>query len=106
MDARRNHLKEALTALADVLAKRPAEEILFEWFRSGRLVGELSVLIKRRHPECKPRLIASTRSIWRSSAKSGVTRQRKKIDCGKADTRHQWSGRHGSGSSKRNWMLR
>jgi hypothetical protein len=46
-----NPLKEALTALADVLAKRPAEEILFDWFRSGRLVGELSVLIKRRHPE-------------------------------------------------------
>ena len=44
-------LKEALTALADVLAKRPADEILFDWFRSGRLVGELSVLIKRRHPE-------------------------------------------------------
>ena len=44
-------LKEALTALADALAKRPAEEILFDWFRSGRLVGELSVLIKRRHPE-------------------------------------------------------
>jgi hypothetical protein len=44
-------LKEALTALADVLAKRPAQEILFDWFRSGRLVGELSVLIKRRHPE-------------------------------------------------------
>ena len=43
--------KEALTVLADVLAKRPAEEILFDWFRSGRLVGELSVLIKRRHPE-------------------------------------------------------
>jgi hypothetical protein len=41
-------LKEAL---ADALAKRPAEEILFEWFRSGRLVGELSVLFKRRHPE-------------------------------------------------------
>jgi hypothetical protein len=33
------------------LAKRPAEEILFDWFRSGRLVGELSVLIERRHPE-------------------------------------------------------
>ena len=33
------------------LAKRPAEEILFDWFRSGRLVGELSVLIKRRHPD-------------------------------------------------------
>ena len=46
-----NPIKEALTALADALAKRPAEEILFEWFRSGRLVGELSVLIKRRHPE-------------------------------------------------------
>ena len=44
-------LKEALTALADALAKHPAEEILFDWFRSGRLVGELSVLIKRRHPE-------------------------------------------------------
>ena len=44
-------LKEALTVLADVLAERPAEEILFDWFRSGRLVSELSVLIKRRHPE-------------------------------------------------------
>ena len=38
-------IKEALTALADVLAKLPAEQILFDWFRSGRLVGELSVLI-------------------------------------------------------------
>ena len=46
-----NPLKEALTALADALAKRPVEELLFDWFRSGRLVGELSVLIKRRHPE-------------------------------------------------------
>ena len=45
-----NPLKEALTALADALAKRPAEEILFDWFRSGRLVGELSVLIKRSLP--------------------------------------------------------
>ena len=44
-------VKEALTALADVLATLPAEEILFDWFRSGRLVGELSVLIKRRLPE-------------------------------------------------------
>ena len=43
--------KEALAALADALAKRPAEEILFDWFRSGRLVGDLSVLIKRRHPD-------------------------------------------------------
>ena len=49
-------LKEALTALADVLSKRPAEEILFEWFRSGRLVGELSVLIKRRHPDVQARI--------------------------------------------------
>ena len=51
-----NPLKEALTALADALAKRPAEEILFDWFRSGRLVGELSVLIKRRHPDVQARI--------------------------------------------------
>jgi hypothetical protein len=43
-------LKEALNALTDALAKRPAEEILFQWFRSGRLISELSDLIKRRHP--------------------------------------------------------
>jgi hypothetical protein len=43
-------LKEALIALADALAKRPAEEILLQWFRSARLVGELSDLMKRRHP--------------------------------------------------------
>src|SRR6476619_5925159 len=49
-------VKEALTALADALAKRPAEEILFEWFRSGRLVGELSVLMKRRHPDVQARI--------------------------------------------------
>jgi hypothetical protein len=49
-------LKEALTALADALAKRPAEEILFDWFRSGRLVGELSLLIKRRHPDVQARI--------------------------------------------------
>src|SRR3954451_8132011 len=52
----RDPLKEALTALADALAKRPAEEILFDWFRSGRLVGELSVLIKRRHPDVQARI--------------------------------------------------
>ena len=44
------NLKEALIALTDVLAKRPTEEILFQWFRSARLVGELSDLMKRRHP--------------------------------------------------------
>jgi len=66
-------LKEALTALADALAK-PGEVILFDWLRSGRLVGELSVLIKRRHPRCKPRSIASTRSIWRNSANGVPTR--------------------------------
>ena len=49
-------LKEELTALADALAKRPAEEILFEWLRSGRLVGELSVLLKRRHPDVQARI--------------------------------------------------
>ena len=46
-----NSLTEAMAALADALAKCPAEEIVFDWFRSGRLVGELSVLIKRGHPE-------------------------------------------------------
>ena len=46
-----NPLKEALTALADALAKRPAEEIMFNWFRSGRLDRELSDLIKSRHPK-------------------------------------------------------
>ena len=51
-----NPVKEALTALADALAERPAEEILFDWFRSGRLVGELSVLIKRRHPDVQARI--------------------------------------------------
>ena len=52
MDAQCDHdSQEALAALADALAERPAEEILFDWFRSGRLVGELSVLIKRRHPD-------------------------------------------------------
>ena len=44
-------LKEAMIALADALAKRPAEEIMFEWFRSGRLDGELSDLMKSRHPK-------------------------------------------------------
>ena len=42
-------LKEALTALADVLAKRPAEEILFDRFRGWSVNSR--VLIKRRHPE-------------------------------------------------------
>jgi hypothetical protein len=51
-----NPLQEALTALTDALAKRPAEEILFEWFRSGRLVGELSAMMKRRHPDVQARI--------------------------------------------------
>ena len=70
MEARRDHLKAALTALADVLAKRPAEEILFGWFRSGRLVGELSVLIKR-HPEVQAEI---DRVSWRSSTNGAPTR--------------------------------
>ena len=32
------------------LSQAAGEEILFDWRRSGRLVRELSVLIKRRHP--------------------------------------------------------
>jgi hypothetical protein len=43
-------LKEALITLTDALAKRPTDEILFQWFRSARLVGEVSDLMKRRHP--------------------------------------------------------
>ena len=79
-------LKEALTVLADVLAKRPSEEILFDRFRSGRLVGELSVLIKRRHPEVQAEIDRVYQEHRRSSAKGNVTRHRKTIDCGKADT--------------------
>ena len=63
------HLEEALTALADVFAKRPAEEILFDWFRSSRLVGEFSVLIKRRHP-------GASRYRSRLSGISGEARQK------------------------------
>ena len=74
MDARRDHLKEALTALADVLAKRPAEEILFGCFRSGRLVGELSVLIKRRHPEVQAKIDRVYRDHLAKLDKRGVTR--------------------------------
>jgi hypothetical protein len=62
------------------LAKRPAEEILFDWFRSGRVVGELSVLIKRGHPDVQARIDRLYQDIWRSLAKGGVTRQRKAID--------------------------
>ena len=76
-------LKEALTALADVLAKLPAEEILFDWFRSGRLVGELSVLIKRRHPEVQAEIDRVYQEHLAQLAKGGVTRQRKTIDWGK-----------------------
>ena len=67
-------LKEALTALADVLAKRPAQEILFDWFRSGRLVGELSVLIKRRHPEVQAEIDRVYRDHLAKLGKRGVTR--------------------------------
>jgi hypothetical protein len=49
-------VKEALTELADALATRPAEEILFEWFRAGRLVGELSTIFKRRHPDVQAKI--------------------------------------------------
>ena len=69
-------LKEALAALADALAKRPAEEILFDWFRSGRLVGELSVLIKRRHPDVQVEIDLVYQEHRRSSAKGRVTRHR------------------------------
>ena len=67
-------LKEALTALADALAKRPAEEILFEWRRSGRLVGELSVLLKRRHPDVQARIDEIPGASGEARQKAAVTR--------------------------------
>ena len=52
--------------------KLPAEEILFGWFRS---VGELSVLIKRRHPEVQAEVdrvyqehLAQLSKRWRDAA--------------------------------------
>ena len=44
------NMKTGLTALTDALAELPAEDILFTWFRSGRLVGELHELLEQRHP--------------------------------------------------------
>ena len=72
-------LKEALTALADALAKRPVEEILFDWFRSGRLVGELSVLIKRRHPQMQAEVDRVYQERLATLGKR-VTRPCKRID--------------------------
>jgi hypothetical protein len=63
-------IKAALTALADALAKRPAEEILRMaafWTTGRRTLGHPNVGI----PTCKPGSMRSTRSIWPSSAKSG-----------------------------------
>jgi len=71
---RASPLKEALTVLADALARLPAEEILFDWFRSGRLVGELSVLIKRRHPEVQAEIDRVYRERDRRPGKLGVWR--------------------------------
>jgi len=45
------NMKTALTALTDAVAELPAEDILFTWFRSGRLVGELHELLEQRHPQ-------------------------------------------------------
>ena len=80
-------LKEAL-AIADALAKRPAEEILFDWFRSGRLVGELSVLIKRRHPDVQVEIDLVYQEHLAKLGKRQSDPHRKTIDCGKADTVH------------------
>jgi hypothetical protein len=49
-------ITEALSALADALATRPAEEILFQWFRSGRPIGELSAVLKCRHPDVQAKI--------------------------------------------------
>ena len=66
------------------MAKRPAEEILFDWFRSGRLVGELSVLIKRRHPEVQARIDLVYQKHLATLANGGLTRQRSTNDCGES----------------------
>jgi hypothetical protein len=65
-------LKGALISLTDALAKRPAEEILFQWFRSGRLIGELSNLMKHRHPEVQAEIdrVYQEHLAKRESAKS------------------------------------
>jgi hypothetical protein len=47
---RNNPLTEAMTALANAWPSA-VRRIVFDRFRAGRLVGEISVLIKRRHPE-------------------------------------------------------
>ena len=64
-------------------------------FRSGRLVGELSVLIKRRHPEVQAEIDQRLPGASGNSVKGGVTRQRKTMDCvGKltpCSTRHRVS---------------
>ena len=78
--------KEALTALADALAKRPAEEILFEWFRSGRLVGELSVILKRRHPDVQAKIDGVYQEHLAKLGKRRRDPERKTIDCGQPDT--------------------
>jgi hypothetical protein len=69
------------------LAERPAEEILFDWFRSGRLVSELSVLIKRRHPEVQ----AEIDRVYRVHvAKLGKRRRDPAAqDCGLSGSRHR-----------------
>ena len=62
MDAQCDHdsLKEALAPLAAPWPSVQQRRILFDWFRSGRLVGELSVLMSVGIPTCEPRSIAST----------------------------------------------
>jgi hypothetical protein len=52
-------LKEALTALADALAKRPAEEILFEsflWTTGRRTLGHPQASASRRASQDRSRL--------------------------------------------------
>ena len=82
--------------LKEALAKRPVEEILFDWFRSGRLVGDLSVLIKRRHPDVQVEIDRVYQEHLAKLGKGGVTRQRKTMDCREADTggtrRQYWGG--------------
>jgi hypothetical protein len=43
-------LEAPLTAVADVLAELPGNELVFEWLRGGRLVDEVWLILEERHP--------------------------------------------------------
>jgi hypothetical protein len=70
------NMKTALTALTDALAELPAEDILFTWFRSGRLVGELHELLEQRHPLKLGEMDRSACALRPKEANSSLSRPR------------------------------